>query len=292
MLAKRPSAPTKSSASLKSRGTLSIWQIFSQPRLAHSTAMNTLTDFYQHLGLTLSLLVVATFILAGLIKGIIGLGLPTVAMGLLGLAMAPSQAAALLIIPATLTNLWQLAFGGHLRGLIKRLWPMLLMIFLGTAIGTLWIGMAGGHWVVRGLGAALFLYALSGLFLPTLSVNPRHEPWLGPACGLITGVITSATGVFVIPAVPYLQALGLNRDELVQALGLSFTVSTLALAGGLLWRGALGGGELSASLLALIPAVLGMLLGQWLRHRISAVLFKRVFFIGLGALGAHLLISG
>ncbi|MFJ5285098.1 sulfite exporter TauE/SafE family protein [Pseudomonas sp. NPDC088429] len=254
--------------------------------------MNTLTDFYQHLGLTLSLLVIATFILAGLIKGIIGLGLPTVAMGLLGLAMAPSQAAALLIIPATLTNLWQLAFGGHLKGLIKRLWPMLLMIFLGTAIGTLWIGMAGGHWVVRGLGAALFLYALSGLFLPTLSVNPRHEPWLGPVCGVITGVITSATGVFVIPAVPYLQALGLNRDELVQALGLSFTVSTLALAGGLLWRGALGGGELSASLLALIPAVLGMSLGQWLRQRISAVLFKRVFFIGLGALGAHLLISG
>ncbi|WP_423204863.1 sulfite exporter TauE/SafE family protein [Pseudomonas kribbensis] len=254
--------------------------------------MNALADFYQNLGLALSLLVLMTFVLAGLVKGVIGLGLPTVAMGLLGLAMVPSQAAALLIIPATLTNVWQLAFGGHLRGLVKRLWPMLLAIFLGTAIGTLWIGMAGGHWVVRGLGAALLLYALSGLFLPTQSVSRRHEPWLGPLCGVITGVITSATGVFVIPAVPYLQALGLSRDELVQALGLSFTVSTLALAGGLLWRGSLGGAELSASLLALIPAMLGMLLGQWLRQRISAVLFKRVFFIGLGALGAHLLISG
>jgi hypothetical protein len=119
------------------------------------------------------------------------------------------------------------------------------------------------------LGAALLLYALSGLLLPTLQVNPRHEPWLGPLCGLIT-VITSATGVFVIPAVPYLQALGLQRDELVQALGLSFTVSTLALAGGLFWRGALGSGELSASLLVLIPAMLGMGFGQWLRQRISA----------------------
>ena len=279
-------------ASCIGRGCLSIWQIFSQSRLAHISAMNSLADFYQNLGLALSLLVIAAFVLAGLIKGVIGLGLPTVAMGLLGLAMAPSQAAALLIIPATLTNVWQLAFGGHLKGLIKRLWPMLLMIFLGTGIGTLSIGMVGGHWVVRGLGAALLLYALSGLLLPTLHIKPRHEPWLGPVCGVITGVITSATGVFVIPAVPYLQALGLNRDELVQALGLSFTVSTLALAGGLLWRGALGGGELSASLLALVPAVLGMLLGQWLRQRISAVLFKRVFFIGLGALGAHLLISG
>ncbi|GGK20020.1 hypothetical protein SAMN04490189_1704 [Pseudomonas koreensis] len=274
------------------RGSLSIWQIFSTLAKAHSSAMNTLLDFYQNLGLALSLLVLATFIMAGLIKGVIGLGLPTVAMGLLGLAMAPSQAAALLIIPATLTNVWQLAFGGHLRGLLKRLWPMLLMIFLGTGIGTGLIGMTGGHWVVRGLGAALLLYALSGLLLPTLQVNPRHEPWLGPVCGVVTGVITSATGVFVIPAVPYLQALGLNRDELVQALGLSFTVSTLALAGGLFWRGALGAAELNASLLALIPALLGMWLGQWLRQRISAGLFKRVFFLGLGALGTHLLISG
>jgi uncharacterized membrane protein YfcA len=146
--------------------------------------------------------------------------------------------------------------------------------------------------VVRGLGAALLLYALSGLFLPTVRVGAGNERWLGPMCGVLTGVITSATGVFVIPAVPYLQALGLSKDELVQALGLSFTVSTLALAGGLLWLGALGGGELSASLLALIPAVLGMWLGQWLRQRISALLFKRVFFIGLGLLGGHLLISG
>lgn len=254
--------------------------------------MNTLTEFYQNLGLALSLMVIVTFLLAGMIKGVIGLGLPTIAMGLLGLAMAPSQAAALLIIPAALTNVWQLAFGGHLHGLIKRLWPMLLAIFIGTGAGTLWIGLADSHWVVRGLGAALLLYALSGLCLPTLRVGSRTQRWLGPVCGVITGIITSATGVFVIPAVPYLQALGLSKDQLVQALGLSFTVSTLALAAGLWWRGALGAGELGASLLALLPAVLGMLAGQCLRQRISAGLFRRVLFIGLGVLGGHLLISG
>lgn len=254
--------------------------------------MTTFIEFYQNLGWGLTLLVMSVFLLAGVIKGVTGLGLPTIAMGLLGLAMAPTQAAALLIIPATLTNVWQLAAGGQLPDLFKRLWPMLLAIFIGTGLGSVWLGMEGGRWMVRALGAALLLYALSGLFLPTLRLNPRTERWLGPLCGVLTGVITSATGVFVIPAVPYLQALGLSKDQLVQALGLSFTVSTLALAVGLFGRGALGGGALSASMLALLPAVLGMILGQWLRQRISAVLFKRVFFIGLGLLGAHLLISG
>ena len=55
----------------------------------------------------------------------------------------------------------------------------------------------------------------------------------------MTGIITAATGVFVIPAVPYLQAIGLEKDQLVQALGLSFTVSTLALAANIARAGAL-----------------------------------------------------
>ncbi|MBC3482227.1 sulfite exporter TauE/SafE family protein [Pseudomonas sp. SWRI77] len=254
--------------------------------------MNTLIAFYQTLGPALTLLVVITFLLAGTVKGVIGLGLPTIAMGLLGLAMPPAQAAALLIVPSTLTNLWQLAAGGHLLALLRRLGPMLAMIFVGTLVGSAWLGINSGPWAVHALGAALVAYAVYGLIGPGLSVAHRREWWLGPICGLVTGVVTAATGVFVMPAVPYLQSLGLNRDEMIQALGLAFTVSTVALALGLAGQDALGGQALGASLLMLAPALVGMLAGQWLRQRISAALFKRCFFIGLAVLGGHLLLNG
>jgi uncharacterized membrane protein YfcA len=42
----------------------------------------------------------------------------------------------------------------------------------------------------------------------------------------------------------------------------------------------------------LVPALVGMQVGQWLRGRISAVVFKRVFFVGLALLGAHLALNG
>lgn len=254
--------------------------------------MNTFLALYQNIGWGLSVLVMVAFLLAGAVKGVIGMGLPTVAMGLLGVAMLPTQAAALLLIPSTFTNLWQLAAGGHLRGLCARLWPLLLMIVVGTVVGSYALGLGSGHGMSRALGVALLAYALCGLFLPTLHVPPAAEKWLGPLGGVVTGLITSATGVFVIPAVPYIQGLGLDRNQLVQALGLSFTVSTLALGAGLFWNGAVGGAEMGASLLALIPALLGMVFGQWLRQRISALLFKRVFFIGMALLGAHLIIAG
>lgn len=254
--------------------------------------MTTFLSFYQSIGPALTLLVLLTFLLAGAVKGVIGLGLPTIAMGLLGLAMSPAQAAALLIVPSTLTNVWQLASGGHLRGLLRRLWPMLAMIFIGTLAGSAWLGIGSGAWAARALGAALLLYALVGLWLPPFSLAPGQERWLGPLCGGLTGLITAATGVFVIPAVPYLGALDLDRDARVQALGLSFSVSTVALAIGLAGQDALGGEALGASVLVLLPALLGMLFGQWLRQRISAPLFKRCFFIGLALLGAHLLLNG
>src|SRR4051794_22842106 len=89
---------------------------------------------------------------------------------------------------------------------------------------------------VSALGAALILYGVVGLSGMRFDVSAGLEPWLSPIVGVTTGLVTGATGVFVIPAVPYLQSLGLEKEDLVQALGLSFTVSTVALAAGLFRR--------------------------------------------------------
>ena len=229
-----------------------------------------------------------TFLLAGFVKGVIGMGLPTVGMGLLGMLMPPAKAAALLVVPSLATNVWQLLTGPSFGALLRRLWPLLLGICLGTwAGGGLLLGEHGGR-ATAALGVALATYAIVGLLAPRFSVPSRAQPWLGPVVGATTGVVTAATGVFVIPAVPYLQALALEKEDLVQALGLSFTVSTLALAATLAKDGALPTSIAGASLLALVPALLGMVLGQLLRTRVRPAIFRRCFFLGLLALGAEL----
>ncbi len=233
------------------------------------------------------LLTALVFLLAGLIKGVIGLGLPTVAMGLLSLIMAPAQAAALLIVPSLATNVWQLAAGPRFGPLARRLWPMMVGVVVGTWAGAGLMARETSHWGATALGLALMLYAGLGLASVRLSVSRSAENWLSPLVGTVTGIVTAATGVFVVPAVPYLQALGLPKDDLVQALGLSFTVSTVALAGILLQDGSLQGSA-TASLLMLAPAIAGMVLGQRVRDRINDKAFRLWFFLGLLALGGHL----
>ncbi|MBL8705046.1 MAG: sulfite exporter TauE/SafE family protein [Rhodospirillales bacterium] len=236
------------------------------------------------------ILIALIFLLAGLVKGVIGMGLPTISMGLLALVMPPAEAAALLIVPSLVTNVWQMVVGPHLRPLVRRLWPMMLTVVLGTWAAA-WLGFGLGAAVgpaTIALGVALALYALVGLLSFRLRPPGSGERLWSPLIGAITGAITAATGVFVIPAVPYLQALGLEKDALVQALGLSFTVSTIALAVGLSGGGSFGGGVALHSLLALAPAVLGMAIGQALLRRVSPATFRLCFFAGLLLLGLHL----
>jgi len=229
------------------------------------------------------------FTLAGFVKGVVGMGLPTVAIGVLSVVMLPSQAAALLVVPTIVTNIWQLAAGTNLVPLVRRLWVLLATSALVTFVSAgLLTRTNGGATVV--LGAVLVCYAIMGLANVRFSAPPWSEPWLSPVIGASTGVIVGATGLMALPAVAYFQAIGLEKEDMIQALGLSFTVSMLALAGGLAREGAFHGAIAGASLLALMPASAGMLVGQWVRLRIRPEVFRVCFFVGLLGLGAHLVL--
>jgi uncharacterized membrane protein YfcA len=233
------------------------------------------------------------FVIAGLVKGVTGMGLPTVAVALLSLRMAPIQAAALLIVPSALTNIWQLLAGENLYRLWQRLWPMLLGICAGTALaGVIVLSTQSAQAV---LAAALLAYGAFGLSGWRWQVATVAERWLGPLAGACTGFLSGASGVFVIPVVPYLQALAFEekekdkqQDALIAAMGMAFTTSTLALAVLLAAQGNWRPGAAGASFLAVMPAWAGMLLGQRLRKAMRPALFRRCFFIALLLLGAHL----
>lgn len=230
----------------------------------------------------------ATFLAAGTVKGVTGMGLPTVAMGVLGALISPLAAASLLIVPSFVTNIWQLLAGPAFGPIIRRFWPMMLAICAGTFLGASLLGRGNTEVTTTILGVVLMIYAAFTLLARPLAIPSRIEPLLSPIMGGLTGMVTGATGVFVIPAVPYLQSLGLSRDDLVQAFGLSFTVSTAALAAALGAHGAFAAGTLGVSLLALAPALIGMWVGQKLRHHISPATFKRIFLIFLLFLGAEM----
>ncbi len=234
------------------------------------------------------LAVVATFLLAGAVKGVIGLGLPTVSLALLTAVIGLPQAMALLLVPSFATNLWQGLSGGNLGAILGRTGPFMTMATVTVWVGALALTRADPAVLSALLGLVLVVYAVVNLAGLKVVLPARQEYWLGPAFGAANGVLTGMTGSFVVPGVMFLQAIGLPRDMLVQAMGLLFMLSTLALAVALGGSGLLDAELGVMSALALAPAMAGMLAGQQLRHRLSEQAFRTTLFCGLLALGLYL----
>lgn len=236
--------------------------------------------------------IAVVFLLAGLVKGMIGLGLPAVSMGLLTMMISPFQAASLLIVPSMVTNIWQLCAEGQVLRILQRFWSLLL----GIIIGSIWsifprLGQSDFNSEAL-LGGMLLLYGLYGLAAKQIPNLSRYAGVLSPLMGYLGGALTVATGVVVIPVVPYLQSLHLQRDDLVQSLGMAFTVSTACLAI-FLQQNPVDHLPIDYawSVMALVPALLGMWLGTRIRYRIAEQKFRKVFFLGLMMLGGYMLFS-
>lgn len=236
----------------------------------------------------LLIFIAAAFLLAGFVKGVIGLGLPTVSMGLLAVAMAPAHALAIVIVPAVLTNLWQTFAGPYFLAIVKRLWPLLLGLLVG-----IWLNadMMTGPYARYGtvlIGILLVIYAIISLRRVSITVRPRDEKWIGGIIGLATGVISAATGVQVVPSMPFMQALGMKKDELIQALGVFFTAATLAQALNLSAAGILDESVAVPGVIALAASFTGMASGQAVRTRLEPEAFRRWFLIAMILLGIYL----
>src|SRR5688572_6118268 len=111
----------------------------------------------------LAVFIAAVFLLAGAVKGVLGLGLPTVGMGLLSIVMTPVQAAGILVIPGLVTNVWQVASGPALLSLLRRFALMIVATVIGTFSTVEFLTGSSQSTVTVALGAVLAAYALYGL---------------------------------------------------------------------------------------------------------------------------------
>ena len=234
------------------------------------------------------LAIAGTFLIAGAVKGVIGLGLPTVSLALLALAINLPNAIAVLLVPSFVTNIWQATVGGHGRVLLRRIWLFLLLATITVRLGASALTRVDHSLLTALLGLLLVAYAAANLAGLRFRVEARHERWAGALAGLVNGVLTGMTGSFVVPGVMFLQSLGLSRDALIQAMGMLFTVSTLALGFALQADNLLRLEHGVLSTMALVPAMAGMVIGQRIRKRLSEQLFRKTFFLSLLALGAYL----
>ena len=221
------------------------------------------------------------FTLGGMVKGVLGVGLPLVVVPLLSLFLPTPTAIALVGAPVLVSNLWQTYDSRASRHNLMRFWPLTLSLLLSTLI-TVPLTLNLPAAVLNGMMAAALLTSIALMaFNPNLRIAPRWERWAGGLVGTLSGAmggVSSLTGPVIIT---FLMALQLKREEFIGTISVIYLFGAVPLYVALWWFGRLEFSHLLVSALAMAPMSLGLSLGKRLRQRVSEVLFRRILLVFL-----------
>lgn len=247
-----------------------------------------MTDF---LGLGTAALVACTvaILAGGTVKGVVGIGLPLVALPVMANFIPIPKAIALLILPSFATSVWQSFHGGLFTSSVRRFWPLLLGLGAGTVISVRMLATFDVKALYLILGAIVVVFAAVLHRRLVFAVAPRAEPWLAPAVGVVSGLVGGLSMLFGTIYAIYLSGLKLGKEAMVAAISLANVWATIVLAAAMAGYDLIGGADLAASLLALVPAFGGVLLGTWLRRYIDEDLFRKTLAVVLFLIGLNLI---
>ena len=232
--------------------------------------------------------VAIAFIVAGIAKGALGMGLPPVALGILSFALPLEASLAIMVIPTLLSNVWQAIYGGGFRRLMCRFGAMAATSVVALLAVALVFGKLGTPKAAGWVGVVLVVYALLALTAWRPAVSREAERWANPLMGALSGAVAGITGVAAVPFLPYMQSLDMDRHDLVQALGIMFLFIIGALTVALALQGSFTPLNLAGGIAAIAPTFLGVWLGQKARQRIAPEKFRVVFLAGMLLVGLQM----
>lgn len=240
----------------------------------------------------LLLLIALCFVIAGTVKGVVGMGLPTTAIGLITLFLDPRSTIAIVLLPMLLLNAWQVWRAGETWAALRRYRLFILALALAIAITVPLAGRASDAALFAFTGGVILLFVAVNASVEVPRLPDRFNNSAQGLAGLASGVIGGITAVWAPPMVIYLTARRVDKDEFVRASGLLILAGSIPLTAGYVLQGHLSQGTAAASALMTLPGLVGFTIGEYLRRRMSPKRFRTVLLVIFFGLGLNLLRRG
>lgn len=241
-----------------------------------------------------SYLVMGLALAAGaIVKGATGMGLPLIALPVLTAAFGLQHAVGLMVIPLIVTNAWQVwrfrrEAGSGAMGFLPR---FLAAGVAGILIGTWALTTLPERLLVLGLGLMLLAYVALKLFNPHIGLPAPAARRFGPLAGAGGGMLQGATGVSAPIGVTFIHAMNLGRDPHVFAVSAMFLTYAVSQLPALWLLGVMQPEWLLQGVLALVPILIFMPLGQAISGRLSRKAFDWLILVFLGGIGLKMVVG-
>ena len=225
----------------------------------------------------------------GAVKGLVGIGIPLVSISLLSLFLPLPDAITLLPVPMILANIWLSFAGNHFLPALRRFWPLVLAMFVGTMVGAqvlVALDLASLNLLV---GIFVVVFCLSSHVNPAMRLPSRYEAGVGVVAGGVGGFMGGLSVLFGPALIMYLTSLRLDRDTFVGVISSIYLCCSVTLVIVFGSVGVMSRAQLAESALACVPLLLGVWVGQRFRRRIDEALFRKLLLVALLGTGVRLI---
>ncbi len=242
-------------------------------------------------GLPASLLALAAliYLFAGVVKGTLGIGFPTTAVSLLAQFTDARTAISVVIIPMIVTNAWQVWRSRQIRRVVSSYWRLLISSVIFIALFAQLSSVIPVEYVTLFLGSVISFYSITTLYKPVFTIRPEKDKQAQVVAGVASGIMGGIAGVWAPPVIMYLTARGVSKEQFVATAGVFLFSGSVVLFIAYWNTGLVGPSVAIASCFLLIPSMLGMVLGERVRHQLSAKRFEKLLLIVFLIMGLNLI---
>lgn len=230
----------------------------------------------------------AAFFISSFLKGLTGLGFSTICLAVLASFLDLKLAISLVFLPSLFSNLFVMVQAGRFLQSVKRFWLLYLSALPGLAIGISFLTNSQNQVPKAILGVIILIYGIWGLKSGTARLSGKKEKQFIIPVGVVSGMVNGATGSQIMPIMPYLLSLKMEKDSFVQTINCAFTINTLVM---MFWLGNLGILTLPVAYLSaagVLPVAVGIFLGGLIRKRVTEEIYRKLVFFLLIAMGVNL----
>ena len=235
-------------------------------------------------------IITGAYIFGGIVKGVVGMGLPMISIAILLNFLPPLTVLGLGVAPIIVTNMWQAVRMGSLLEPLKRFWPMIATGLVFLFIGAELIVAMDTDVLFGLLGALVAVFSLISLASPNMPpLKPETEKWAGPLAGGLGGLMGGISTIWGPPMTMYFVMLKLPKDVFVRTVGMAWFAFSVPLAIAYWRNGIFSGDIVYLSFFACIPGMIGIRIGEVIRERIDQDTFRKVLLIVLLLIGLNLI---
>jgi uncharacterized membrane protein YfcA len=229
------------------------------------------------------------FIISGVIKGFLGIGMPTAAMGFLTLVFDPIEAIALLIIPIVTTNFLQFKNSKYRYETMINYWVLAISLVISALLTSLFITKISTSFLTLSIGITMLIMSLNELF--GFSVRISGAARIQVIVGALSGFLGGMSSIFSPLVTMFLIARGVDKERFISATGFLFLLGGLFLLFGLVINKVLEYYLILKSIYGLIFILFGFKIGEFLRKKVNLIFFQRAILIMFGVMGVRLIFN-